>query len=417
VTDTTSIDLSPTTTATTSALPLYREEHDAFRDAARAFVTREIAPHVEAWESAEDFPKELFRTVGAAGFLGQNFAPAWGGSGPDLLAQAVWIEELARAGSGGVAADLGAHTDLAALYVARSGSDEQRERWLRPSIAGEVVGALAITEPDAGSDVAAITTRARRDGDGWVIDGAKVFTTNGAWCDYVVVAAKVSPEDGASSDDPHSQLTLFVVEGDQEGFTRRRMKMLGWRTSHTGELSFDGVRVGDDQRLGPVGDGFLAIMRNFAWERLSLSLGAVVGAREALDEAIRYARGREAFGRPIATFQVWRHRFADLGTRIATGRALTEHALRLHLLNEDATAAGRISPVDTGELIRATAMAKLVTQRLAFDVADECVQVHGGAGYMMEYRAQRLWRDSRLGPIGGGTDEIMREIIAKTYSL
>ena len=416
-TDANALDLSPTTSGTEPALPLYREEHQAFRDAARAFVQRELAPHVDEWEHAEDFPKELFRTVGAAGFFGMKFEEAWGGSGPDLLAQAVWVEELAKVGSGGLAADLGAHSDLAALYVAHQGTEAQLERWLRPSIAGEVVGALGVTEPGAGSDVAGISTRARRDGDDWVLDGAKVFITNGAWCDYLVVAAKVSPEDGAPGDDPHQQVTLFVVEADTPGLERRRMKMLGWRLSHTGELTFTGVRVPDANRLGPVGGGFAAIMRNFAWERLSMSLGAVSAADATLQEAIAYAREREAFGRPVASFQVWRHRFADLATRIATGRSLTEYALRLHVSHEAATRAGEPSPVDTVALVRATSMAKLVTQRLAFDVADECVQVHGGAGYMMEYRAQRHWRDARLGPIGGGTDEIMREIIAKTYGL
>ncbi|MBW3621373.1 MAG: acyl-CoA dehydrogenase family protein [Actinobacteria bacterium] len=411
------IDLTPAVIGGPPALPLYREEHAALRDAARAFVGRELAPHADAWEEAEDFPREVFRAVAEAGFLGLKFDERWGGSGPDLLAQAVWIEELARCGSGGVAADLGAHSDLACLYLAHAGSDDQLDRWLRPSIAGESVGALGVTEPGAGSDVAGITTRARRDGDGWVLDGAKVFITNGSWCDYVVVAAKVAPGDGAPSDDPHGQVTLFVVEADTPGVERRRMSMLGWRTSHTGELTFDGVRIADDHRLGDVGGGFGLIMRNFAWERLSMSLGAVTAAEEGLAEAIAYAREREVFGRPVASFQVWRHRFADLATRIATGRALTEHALRLHVATEAALRVGEPVPVDTGELVRATSMAKLVTQRLAFDVADESVQVHGGAGYMMEYRAQRRWRDTRLGPIGGGTDEIMREIIARTYGL
>jgi alkylation response protein AidB-like acyl-CoA dehydrogenase len=336
-----------------------------------------------------------------------------GGSGPDLLAAAVWTEELARCLSGGVAADLGATTDLAALYVARSGTDELQQRYLPPTLAGDLVGALAITEPGAGSDVAGISTRARRDGDGWVLDGEKVFITNGAWCDWVVVAAKVTPEDGAPSEDPHGQITLFVVDADTPGFSRRRMAMLGWRTSHTGELAFDGVRIGDEQRLGDVGSGFAQITRAFAWERLSMSLGAVSAAARTLELAIAYARDREAFGRPVASFQVWRHRFADLNTRIATGRALTHQALRLVVGQEE----GHDPAPDPTVVLRTVAMAKLVTQRLAFDVADECVQVHGGAGYMMEYPAQRAWRDARLGPIGGGTDEIMKEIVAKTYGL
>jgi alkylation response protein AidB-like acyl-CoA dehydrogenase len=409
----TELDLSPTTAADESVRPLFGPEHEELRASARAFVDREIAPHVEGWERVEDFPRELFRKVGDAGFLGLKFGPEVGGSGPDLLAAAVWTEELARCLSGGVAADLGATTDLAALYVARSGTDELQQRYLPPTLAGDLVGALAITEPGAGSDVAGISTRARRDGDGWVLDGEKVFITNGAWCDWVVVAAKVTPEDGAPSEDPHGQITLFVVDADTPGFTRRRMAMLGWRTSHTGELAFDGVRIGDEQRLGDVGAGFAQITRAFAWERLSMSLGAVSAAARTLELAIAYARDREAFGRPVASFQVWRHRFADLNTRIATGRALTHQALRLVVGQEE----GHDPAPDPTMVLRTVAMAKLVTQRLAFDVADECVQVHGGAGYMMEYPAQRAWRDARLGPIGGGTDEIMKEIVAKTYGL
>jgi acyl-CoA dehydrogenase len=403
-----SIDLSPTTSSPDSALPLFGPEHEELRTTCRRFVERELLPHVEAWERDEDFPRELFSTVGDAGLLGLNVDERYGGSGPDPLAQAVWIEELARAGSGGVAADLGAHNDLAMLYVRRGGSDALKERYLPDSVAGRLVGALAITEPGTGSDVAALTTRARREGDDWVLSGSKVFITNGAWCDYAVVAAKVAPADGAPGEDPHAQITLFVVDADTPGFHRSRMKMLGWRTSHTGELVFENVRVPDEQRLGGIGEGFAQITANFAWERLAMSLGAVAGAQRALEVAIDYAREREAFGRPIAGFQVWRHRFADLATRIASGRALTHRALRLVVAAERDPEA-----VSGTRVLRTVAMAKLFTQRMAFEVADECVQVHGGAGYMMEYPAQRMWRDARLGPIGGGTDEIMRQIISK----
>jgi acyl-CoA dehydrogenase len=404
-------DLTPTSAAHEPALPLFRPEHDELRASSRAFVEREIVPHVEEWEREEDFPRELFRRVGDAGFLGLRFGPEVGGSGPDVLAQAVWVEELARCGSGGVAADLGASVDLAALYVANAGDADQRQRLLPPLLRGERVGALAITEPGAGSDVAGLTTRARRDGDGWRLDGTKVFITNGAWCDDVVVAAKVSVADGAPTDDPHGRITLFLVRADDPGFGRRRLPMLGWRTSHTGELVFEDVPLDDGRRLGTIGGGFGYITAAFAWERLAMSLGAVAAAARTLELGIAYAQQREAFGRPIARFQVWRHRFADLHTRIRTGRALAYRALRLVAAQE----AGE--DVDATEVIRMAAMAKLLTQRLAFEVADECVQVHGGAGYMMEYPVQRAWRDARLGPIGGGTDEIMRQLIAKTLGL
>jgi alkylation response protein AidB-like acyl-CoA dehydrogenase len=390
------------------ALPLFTPEHEALRASARAFVAAELAPNVEAWERAGDFPREVFAKVGEAGFLGLGFGPEVGGSGPDVRAQAVWVEELSRCLCGGLAADLGATTDLAGTYLRDAGSDEQRRRFLPGLIAGERIGALAVTEPGAGSDVAGITTRARRDGDDWVLDGTKVFITNGPWADHLVVAAKVAVADGAPGDDPHQQLTLFVVDGGSPGLSRRRLEMLGWRTSHTGELTFEGVRVGDDRRLGAIGSGFTHITTAFAWERLVLALGAVAAAERTLELAIGYGRQREAFGRPIGTFQVWQHRFADLATRIAAARALTYTGLRLLVAREE----GGI--VDQREVIRTAAMAKLVTQRLAFEVADEGVQIHGGAGYMMDYPIQRAWRDARLGPIGGGTDEIMRQLIART---
>jgi acyl-CoA dehydrogenase len=379
-------------------LPLFAEEHDALRETARDFVATEITPHVDAWEAAEDFPRELFRRIGGAGLFGMKFEPAWGGSGPDLLAAAVWVEELARGSSGGIAGDLGAHSELGCLYVARAGTDEQRDRYLRSGIAGETIGALAITEPGAGSDVAGIRTRATRDGDDWILDGSKVFITNGAWCDWVVVAAKTDPAAG------HSGITLFIVDAGIEGFGRQRMKMLGWRTSHTGELHLDGVRVPADAVLGDVGRGFYEIMRNFVWERLTMALGAVAGSETALAGSIAYAQQREAFGRPIARFQVWRHRFADLATEIELGRSLTYHALRQAVDGDP-------------DAVRSAAMAKLVTQRMAVQVADEAVQVHGGYGYITEFPAERWLRDARLGPIGGGTDEIMREIIARSLEL
>jgi acyl-CoA dehydrogenase len=296
-----------------------------------------------------------------------------------------------------VAACLGGHKDLAMLYVYNFGTAEQHARWLTPAIEGRVVGALAVTEPDAGSDVAGLKCSARRDGDDWVIKGSKLFITNGSWADFIVVAAKTDPDIG------HQGLTLFVVDADTPGFSARRIPMLGWRTGQTGELSFADVRVPDSHRLGEVGGGFYAIMQNFAWERLIMALGAVSGAERIYELAKAYALARPAFGRPVGKFQVWRHRFADMATRIEAGRALTYNALRLYAAGENP--------------IREVAMAKLYTSELAFHVADECVQVHGGYGYVMEFPAQRAWRDSRLGPIGGGTSEIMREIIGKSFGL
>lgn len=377
---------------------LFKEEHHELRRSVRSFVERELTPHAEEWEAKESFPKEIFRAVGELGCFGMKYPAEVGGSGPDYVADAVVTEELTGALSGGVAACLGAHKDLAMLYVYNFGSAEQHDRWLKPAIAGEIVGALAVTEPDAGSDVAAIRCSARRAGDGWVVNGSKLFITNGAWADFVVLAAKTG------ADGSHDAVTLFVLDAGTPGFEARRIPMLGWRTGQTGELSFSDVRIPEANRLGPEGSGFKAIMRNFAWERTAMALGQVAGAQRTYELAKDYALSRNAFGRPVGKFQVWRHRFADMATRLEAGRALTYRALRCFVQGDP-------NP------LREAAMAKLYTSELAFHIADECVQIHGGYGYMMEFRAQRAWRDSRLGPIGGGTSEIMRELIGRSYGL
>lgn len=379
------------------AADLFTPEHEELRAQVRSFVERELLVHAEEWERAEAFPKEIFARAGELGLFGMKFPEEVGGSGPDFLADAVVTEEFARCGSAGVSASLGAHKDLACLYLYNFGDPDQHQRWLVPAIQGRLVGGFAVTEPDAGSDVASIKCSARLDGNDYVLNGSKIFISNGAWADFVVVAAKTDLDAG------HQGVSLFVVEKDTPGFAARRIPMLGWRTGQTGELSFSDVRVPSSARLGDEGQGFYAIMQNFVWERLIMALGQVAGAQRTYELAAAYATQRSAFGRPVGKFQVWRHRFADMATRIEAGRALTYKALRL-------VAEGQ-------QPIREAAMAKLYTSEVAFWVADECVQVHGGYGYMMEFPAQRAWRDSRLGPIGGGTSEIMRELIGRTYGL
>jgi acyl-CoA dehydrogenase len=377
---------------------LFTEDHNAFRKTVRAFVEKELTPNVEQWESSENYPREIFNRVGELGLFGMKFPERFGGSGPDYIAEAALIEETAMMGSGGVAADLGAHRDLACLYVYNFGDDTQRDRWLVPGLAGEKLGAFAVTEPGAGSDVSGITTRAERDGDSYLLNGTKIFITNGSWCDFVVVAAKTDQEAG------HGGISLFVVEKGTDGFSQSRMKMLGWRTSHTGELNFADCRVPAENLLGGhEGLGFYQIMQNFQWERLAMALGQTAGAQRTYELGKRYALDRKAFGREIGHFQVWRHRFADMASTIEMCRALTYHALRLF--------------VHGVPCIKEVSMAKYLSSEIAFHVADEVVQIHGGYGYMMEFAAQRAWRDSRLGPIGGGTSEIMKDVIAKTMGL
>lgn len=375
---------------------LFTPEHDAFRLSVREFVAREIEPNIEQWEREGDFPRSLYERCGDLGLFGLKYEESCGGSGPDYLADVVVTEELARCGSGGVAAGLGAHKDLASYYVYRFGNDEQRKRWLSPSISGERIGALAVTESSAGSDVAAITTRAVRDGDSYVVNGAKAFITNGSKADYIVTAVRTGGEG-------YPGISLLVIDAGTPGFTSSRMRTVGWKTSHTGELFFDDCRVPAENLLGEEGSGFVSIMKNFQFERLGMALGAVSAADRILWHAVDYARNREAFGRSVASFQVWRHRFADLETEIHAARWLTYHALRLWISGADA--------------LREVSMAKWLACEVDFKVADEALQVHGGYGYMMEFPVQRAWRDSRLGPIGGGTTEIMKEVIAKTYGL
>ncbi|TMK82898.1 MAG: acyl-CoA dehydrogenase [Actinobacteria bacterium] len=358
---------------------LFTEDHVAFRDSVRQFIQKELAPNVEEWERAHDFPRDLYLRFGELGLLGLKYEERYGGTGPDLIADAIVNEELAQCGAGGVAAGIGGHKDLGSYYIYRFGTEEQRQRWLVPSIRGEMIGALGVTEPGAGSDVANIQTKAVRDGDHFVLTGQKAFITNGSKADYVVVAARTGGEG-------YGGISLIVVEKDTPGFTTNRMRTVGWWTSHTAEL-----------------EGFICIMKNFQWERLVMALAAVAAAQKTLESAIAYGKDREAFGRPVAKFQVWRHRFADLETEIAAARALTHHALRKLAAGEDA--------------LREVSMAKWFATELDWRVADEALQVHGGYGYMMEFPVQRAWRDARLGPIGGGTTEIMKEIIAKTYGL
>ena len=375
---------------------LFTEEHEELRRVVRQWVERAIRPHVEDWERARDFPvRDLVRQAGTIGLFGAKYGSAVGGTGPDLVADAVITEELARCGSGGVAAALGAHKDLGPYYVYRFGTEEQRREWLIPSVAGETIGALAVTEPGAGSDVAAIEARAVRGADGgWRLTGTKTFITNGPIADFVVVAAKSDPEAGRDG------ISLFMVRGGSAGFAARRIETVGWRTSHTGELVFDEAPA---ELLGEENRGFHHVMANFQWERLVMALGAVAAAERTLELGIAYGRERHAFGRPIAKFQVWRHRFADLATEIEAARSLSYHALRTMAAGEDAT--------------REVSMAKWFATELDWKVADESLQIHGGYGYMMEFPVQRAWRDSRLGPIGGGTTEIMKEIIGRSYGL
>jgi acyl-CoA dehydrogenase len=380
-------------------LPPFGDEHEQLRESIGRWVRTEIAPHVDEWEAAREFPRELYPRAGELGFLGLKYPVELGGQGGDYVHDAVWAEELAAAGaSGGVGAGLGAHTGIAPPPIFRFGTPEQHERFLRPAIRGLKICALGITEPGAGSDVASIRTFARPIDGGYLVNGQKTFITNGVRADYLVCACKTTESGG------HQGISFLILERDMPGYeVTGKLEKMGWHSSDTGELTFTDVEVPAENLLGEENQGFYLIMRNFAWERLLMALGAVGAMRRLLDVAIEYAGEREAFGRPIGAFQAIRHKIAELGIKAEVGRALTYHALRTYVSGEDAIA----------DVVKA----KLYTQRACVEVADECVQILGGYGYMREYGVERALRDARLGPIGGGTDEVMREILGKQLGL
>jgi acyl-CoA dehydrogenase len=373
------------------------DERRVLRDTARRFVETEVLPHQDRWEREGELPRSLHEKAGALGMLGAALPVEVGGGGGDLIDAAVIAEEMHYAGcSGGTFASLFT-CGIAVPHMASAGDPRQIERWVKPTLAGDKIGSLAITEPGGGSDVGHLRTRADRDGDHYVVNGAKTFITSGCRADYVVTAARTG-DDGAGG------VSLLVVEKDAPGFTvSRKLEKMGWHASDTAELSFSGVEVPEENLLGEENRGFYLIMENFAWERLSMALGAVGAMRRLLDVALSYAGEREAFGRPIGRFQAIRHKIAEIATKAEVGRALTFHALRRFAAGQD--------------VVADVTKAKLFTQRACVQVADECVQILGGYGYMREYGVERALRDARLGPIGGGTDEVMKEILGRQLGL
>jgi acyl-CoA dehydrogenase len=382
-----------------AVLPPFGEEHEELRETVSRFVAKEIAPHVDEWEQAREFPRELYGRCAELGFLGLKFPEEYGGQGGTHLHDAIWVEELARSGgSGGVAAGLNAHASIALPPIFNFGTEEQKQRWLVPGIAGEKVGALGITEPEAGSDVAGIATTAERVDGGYLVNGAKTFITNGVRADFLVCGCKTTQEGG------HGGISFLVLEREMPGYeVAAKLEKMGWHSSDTGELSFSDVEVPAENLLGEENGGFKLIMANFAWERLLMAIGAIGGMRRLIDTTVAYANERQAFGRPIGKFQAIRHQVAEMAVKAETSRALTYNALRLFHSGQDC--------------IRDVSMAKLVTQRSLLEVADQALQIHGGYGYMREYGIERAVRDARLGPIGGGTDEIMKEILGKQMGL
>jgi acyl-CoA dehydrogenase len=380
----------------TASNPPFADEHEQLRESIRGFIERELAPHAQQWEDDCWFPDEVFPKLAAQGLLGLKYPEQYGGQGGDYLHEAVLIEELARVGSGGTAAGIGAHVNIATPPIWKFGSEEQKQRYLVPAIRGELIGALGITEPGAGSDVAAIATRAERVDGGWVLNGEKTYITNGVRAHFIVTAVKTTLEGG------HNGISFMIVDrGD--GVESSKLDKLGWHASDTATISLQDVFVPEHNLLGELNGGFKLIMANFQWERLAMSLGAVGAMQLAWERTAEFARQRQAFGRPLSGHQAIRHRLADLATSVYTCRCVTHDALRRFVAGEDP--------------LQEVTMAKLLTQRACFELMDACLQIHGGAGYMREYFIERAARDARLGPIGGGSDEIMREILARVLAL
>jgi acyl-CoA dehydrogenase len=377
---------------------IFTEEHQMFRKAVRSFLEKEVVPNIEQWEKDGETPRSLFKRMGELGYLGIKFPEEYGGSGLDLIMEAVFTEELSRCGAGGVGAAIGSHTTIAMTNIWRYGNHEQKQKYLVPGIKGDLISALAITEPGGGSDVSAIKTTAKKDGDYYLLNGSKTFITNGVNADYVIVAAK-------TKDEPvHRNVSLFIVETSSEGYSvGKSLKKLGWRSSDTAEIFFDGVKVPKENLIGNENEGFLYIMKNFQYERMTLSLGCIGAAEKALELAMKYSKERIQFNKPLSEYQVLRHKMVDMAVDIEKARNITYRALYLHNKGENC--------------VTEATMAKAVATEMLNRVADQALQIHGGNGYMMELPIQRIWRDARIQTIGGGTTQIMNEILTKQLGI
>ncbi len=368
------------------------DTHILTRDMCRRFAETEIAPRAADWEEEGLFPRDLYRKAGDAGIIGIGFEEGIGGAGGDPLHVVMAIEGLMRGGSTGVVVGL-TTAGIALPPMIQSGDEGLNERWVRPALTGEKIAALAVTEPGTGSDVSAVRTRAVLDGDHYVVTGNKLFITSGVRADVLTTLVR-------TGEDPHGGLSFLAIDTSLEGVdASRSLKKTGWCASDTAEIGFDEVRVPVSERIGSEGSGFVTVMRNFQTERLALAAYGAATAQIALEEAIAYARERKAFGKPLTGFQVTRHKLADMSTQVLAARTLVyQVAQRM--------AAGQ-------EVVAEVSMAKNFTAETAVNVTYEAVQLHGGMGYMRETLVERLSRDARLLPIGGGTQEIMKEIIAK----
>lgn len=371
----------------------FTEEHQYFRKTFRDFLQKEVAPHIDTWEKTGTIDRFIWKKMGEMGYFGISYPEKYGGLNLDIFYMVIFLEEMQRLNSGGFAAAMWAHTYLAMTHLEKEGNEAQKEKYLAPSISGEKMGCLCITEPFGGSDVSGMRSTAVKDGNHYIINGSKTFITNGVYSDYLIVAAKTKPELG------NKGISIFVIDRETPGVSATKLDKLGWRASDTGEIAFDNVKIPAENLMGEENMGFPYIMQHFALERLVMGINAHARSEWALEYTIQYMKDRMAFGQSISKFQALRHKVADLSTEVEISKTFNYNVAK--------------SLGEGQYVVKEATMSKLFSTKVADEVAYECLQLLGGYGYMEDYPMARLLRDSRLGPIGGGTSEILREIIAK----
>ncbi|CAI8416554.1 MAG: Acyl-CoA dehydrogenase [Polaribacter sejongensis] len=371
----------------------FTEEHEAFRASFKDFLQKEVVPHINKWEKEGSIERFIWKKFGEMGYFGLNTPEEFGGLNLDLFYTVVFLEELQKINSGGFAAAIWAHEYLAMTHLIEEGDTFIKNKYLAPSISGDMFGCLCITEPFGGSDVAGMRSTAIKKGDTYILNGSKTFITNGVFSDYLIVAAKTDPSD------KHKGISLFVVDRDSKGLTATSLDKLGWKASDTGEIAFDNVEIPAQNLLGDEGKGFPYIMQHFALERLIMGVNAHARAEFSLDYAINYMKEREAFGKSLDKFQALRHKIVEMASRVDMCKEYNYSITKR---------------LDQGQyVVKEATMSKLLSTKMADEVIYDALQMLGGYGYMEEYPMARLLRDSRLGTIGGGTSEILKEIIAK----
>ena len=371
----------------------FTEEHESFRQSFKEFLQKEVSPYIDQWEKTGTIDRFIWKKFGEMGYFGLNSPEEYGGMNLDLFYTVIFLEELQKINSGGFAAAMWAHVYLAMTHLNKEGDDRIKTEYLTPSIGGDKIGCLCITEPFAGSDVSGIRTTAVKKGDTYIINGSKTFITNGVYSDYLIVAAKTNPELGGKG------ISIFLIDRDTKGVSATKLNKLGWKASDTGEIAFDNVEISADNLMGEEGQGFPYIMQHFALERLVMAINAHARAEYALEYAIQYMSERQAFGKSIDKFQALRHTIAEMATEVEVCKEFNY------------SVAKRLN--DGEYVVKEASMAKLSATKMADKVIYDALQMLGGYGYIEEYPLARLLRDSRLGPIGGGTSEILKEVIAK----